>query len=462
MRRFSILGVLSLCLLSACTSDDKKAGGSGPASDAGISCNDPALEAKRAACEFTMGAMVTDTVGSCVGSKIPIEHIVIVMQENRSFDHYYGHLVGNGQDDVEVPTTTPTNPDPTGGAPLPWHHETAYCVEDTDHGWNASHIQWNGGQMDGFPASNTSTLEPNGSRSMGYYEKSDIPFYYELSSRFAISDRYFCSLLGPTYPNRFFETAGTSFGIVTTNVAKLAPPGVPNIYRSLTAANVTWKDYYTDLTSVLLYPDYATELQSNATGHLDPGGVSQFVQDAAAGNLPQVTFIDAAFLETPDVQTDEHPPANMQRGQHMVWEIVQAVLSSPQWPTTALFITYDEHGGLYDHVQPPPACLPDEYLPDPTLTLEPGTFDRLGFRVPMIVVSPYAKRHYVSHIDHSHTSLLRFLEAKFSLPAFTARDANSDALFDMFDFGAQNLDAAAFAEPPVDPAQITACQTGTF
>src|SRR5206468_1339356 len=140
-----------------------------------------------------------------------------------------------------------------------------------------------------------------------------------------------------------------------------------------------------------------------------------------------------------------------------VWEQVEAVLHGPEWPTSALFLTYDEHGGLYDHLPPPAACAPDDIAPaeEPEL----GGFDRLGFRVPLTVISPYARRHYVSHSVHSHTSILRFIEAEFGLSAMTKRDANSDALLDLFDFASPpRLDAPDLAEPPVSDAALGACQ----
>ncbi len=461
MRRFFYCSSVCLALLPGCSSKDEgtghepstgndagKEGGGG-----GVDCANAGLAARRDACEFAPGALAADTVGACTGDAIPIEHVVILMQENRSFDQYFGHLPGHGQDDVDVADPDVTNPAGGGGDPVPWHHETQYCVSDTDHGWTASHEQWNAGKNDGFATSNVKAEDPTGARAMGYYEESDIPFYYELYSTFATSDRYFCSLLGPTYPNRMFLAAGTSFGIVTTTITKLAPPGVPNVYRSLNDKGVSWKLYKSNLPSILLFPDFASE-QEQVARTVD---VSEFARDAADGTLPQVSFLDAGFSQEAWVETDEHPPANVQLGQHFVWQQIMALVKSPLWPKSALFLTYDEHGGLYDHVSPPAACAPDDTPPaqDPGL----GNFDRLGFRVPLAVVSPYARRHFVSHEVHSHTSILRFLQAKFGLPALTRRDANSDALLDLFDFGSPpNLDVPDFAEPDVDAAQIETCK----
>ncbi len=450
-------------MLGGCSSVTPKAPRSGVDADGGADdgaarsgpCSQPlpALATRRGACEFDKGALAKATIGTCVGKQIPIEHVIVIMQENRSFDHYFGHLKGHGQDDIDVPDATTSNPAPDAGAPIAWHHESAYCVADTDHGWAAGHRQWNNGKNDGFAITNATAGDPTGQRALGYYDHSDLPFYYDLAATFAISDRYFSSVLASTYPNRMFSVAGTSFGIVTTQLTSLAPKGVPTVYRALNDKHVSWKAYKTDLPSVFLFPDFANDPAQAA--HIVTA--DQFLKDAAAGTLPQVAFVDAGFQESADVETDEHEPADIQLGQHYVWQRVTAVMHGPQWRSSAIFITYDEHGGLYDHVSPPSACAPD--ATPPAQNPELGGFDRLGFRVPVIVVSPYARRHYVSHTVHSHTSILRFVEAKFDLPALTKRDANSDAMLDLFDFSAApRLDVPKLTEPPVDAAQLAACK----
>jgi phospholipase C len=377
------------------------------------------------------------------------------MQENRSFDQYFGHLKGHGQDDVDVAPASTSNPGSTAdggtGADIAWHHETEYCVHDTDHGWPASHREYDDGKNDGFAVANSVASDPTGSRALGYYEQADIPFYYDLASTFATSDRYFCSILGPTYPNRLYLMGGTSFGIVTTDVNVLAPPGVNQVFKELNDKNIDWKDYHASISQVLLYSDFATDM-AQAAHFVD---ISEFAKDAAAGTLPAVAFIDPNFAGNVLQENDEHPPADIQLGQKFVYDQVQALMHSPEWKSSALFITYDENGGLYDHVAPPAACAPDDT--PPRLNPELGGFDRLGFRVPLILVSPYAKRHFVSHEVHSHTSILRFIEAKFGLAAITNRDANSDAMFDLFDFESPNNDVPSFTEPVVSDAGASRC-----
>lgn len=442
-----LLLVVALSTLAVACGD-----GSDSSSSSNAICGvDNALETRRDSCEFASGAVPADTIGACTGTNIPIEHIVVIMQENRSFDHYFGHLPQYGQPDVDVAPAGTASPAADGSGSVPWYHETKYCVGDTDHGWRGSHKEWNNGANDGFPLANARDYDPTGSRAMGYYDQTDLPYYYGLASAFATSDRYFCSLLGPTYPNRMYLYAGTSFGIVRTTVAQLAPRNAPMLLRQLDEKGITWKAYNETAPTVFLFPDYAFSHSAQLVA------ASQFDIDAANGTLPQVSFVDASFSGDAAVETDEHPPANMQLGQRWVSQKVDALMHSPLWPKTALFITYDENGGLYDHVPPPAACLPDATAP--TEGAEIGTFDRLGFRVPLIVVSPYARRHFVSHRTHSHTSILRFIQAKFELPALTGRDANSDAMLDLFDFDSPpDLSIPSLPEPPVDEDKLAQCR----
>jgi phospholipase C len=456
VRGLGIVALSCAAALAGCQATDMGLGGA-DAADApkpNVCHADAALSDQRDLCAFESGALPVQTIGDCTGDKIPIEHVILIVQENRSFDQYFGHLPGNGQDDLDVPSADTANPAANGAAAIPWHHETSYCVEDTDHGWVASHGQWNGGTNDGFAKTNATQLDASGQRAMGWYDKSDLPFYYDLVSRFATSDRYFCSVLGPTYPNRMYLYGGTSFGLVNTNASSLAPPGAPNIFRTFQDSGISWKVYKSDLPGNGVFLDFVTD--PALADHFV--SVDQFSIDAAAGTLPQVSVVDGIYEGKAWLETDEHPPADAQLGQHFVYQQVAALTASPLWSSSALFITYDEHGGIYDHVSPPAACAPDDT--PPKFNPELGGFDRLGFRVPLVVVSPWVKRHYVSHVVHSHTSILRFLEAKFDLPALTKRDANSDAMLDLFDFdAAPRLDVPAFAEPPVDDAQIEACKT---
>ena len=189
--------------------------------------------------------------------------------------------------------------------------------------------------------------------------------------------------------------------------------------------------------------------------------VEDFFADAAAGTLPPVVFVDPNFLKTGDPEgEDEHPPSHLQVGQRFVAGVVRALTQSPQWKRAALFITYDEHGGLYDHMPPPRACPPDDKPPvQKDGTPAGGAFDTYGFRVPFMVVSPYARRGYVSHAVLDHTSILRFIQAKHGIPALTARDANADVPLDFFDFASPpDVSVPPLPEPTVDPGELSYCK----
>jgi len=404
------------------------------------------------ACAFHAGALPADTLpaGTPHGAAIPIDHIVVLMQENHSFDNYFGRLPAFGHGDVDGLPAGASNPDANGTA-VPAFHQDRYCTADTDHSWTGSHLEFNSGKNDGFVIRNN----PDGARAIGYYDQSDLPLYYALAQSFAIGDRYFCSVLGPTFPNRMHLLAGTSFGHIRND---LNPTGFvqPTIFDTLNAHNVSWKVYYNDFS----YAGLLFQLTPASRARLVR--FANFARDAAAGTLPQVSFVDPA-MGIVSVELDEHPPANIQQGEQFAAQVTEAVLSSPNWPRTALFITYDEHGGFYDHVPPPAACPPDDIAPlldpgDPESDF-PAQFDRYGFRVPLMVVSPYARPGFVSHAIYDHTSILRFIETRFDLPALTNRDANAQAMLDLFDFSHPALLNPPMPSPvTVDPAQLQQCR----
>lgn len=362
-----------------------------------------------------------------------IEHIVIYMQENRSYDHYFG-MSGLGDGLTIGPNGKPTNSNPDlQGKPYVLTKATEFCDAGpaTSQSWNASHISWNGGAMDGFIRAGNGAVGE-----MTYWEPADLPFYDSLAHTFPICDRWFCSLLGQTFPNRRYLQAATSLGIVSTDVAEvLATPNAPNgiIWDRLNGAGISWVDYAYDVADILLFPNFYTANKDHV--HT----IDQFLVDCANGTLPQVSIISPG-----NSAYSEERPNDIQLGEAYSATVIDAVLQSPDWSTTALFFTYDEHGGYYDHVPPPPAIAPDSIAPRITVPPDqPGGFDRYGMRVPGFVVSPFARADYVSHVVHDHTSILKFVETKWNLEAMTYRDANADDLLDCFDF-----DAVAFREPP--------------
>ena len=404
--------------------------------------------AQAPSCTFGTGALPTDTApGGLHGDQIPIEHVVVIMQENRSYDHYFGRLRRKSG-----PPRGSSNPDPTGGDPIKPFHTHLYCeVDDLDHSWNGTHNERDSGAMDGFTAANVTTNDPKGQRAMGYYTKRDLPFYYKLYKKFAMGDRYFCSVLSQTFPNRYYLLAGTSFGEIRNNVPDLGGPQYTarTIFNSMDEATpaVSWKVYYSDLPFAAIFG----YVRQQRIGNLYPMGsndaTNPLLLDAANGTLPQVAYVDPSFGG--ETENDEHPPTNIQLGQAFTAKIINAIMHGPNWNNTVIFLTYDEHGGYWDHVNPPPACTPDDIPPSLVSGDVPGAFDNYGIRVPMVAISPYSKRAFVSHTVYDHTSILRFIETRFDLPALTRRDANADPMLDLFDFS-----KASYATPPKLPAAV--------
>jgi phospholipase C len=401
--------------------------------------------AQAPACSYGPGAL---PVGTPHGSQIPVEHVIVMMQENRSFDHYLGRLFHKSG-----PPKGTTNPSPVGGPPIKPFHEKLYCeVADLDHSWNGTHREWNGGAMDGFTTENVdAAVDPTGHRTMGYYTRRDLPYYYKLFKKFATSDAYHCSVLSQTFPNRYYLLAGTSFGEIRNNFPNLAG----NDYTQRTIFNlldeatpaVSWKIYYSDFPFAALFGYVRNKLATNTVAMGTNDATNPLLLDAQSGNLPQVAFVDPGFVG--EGENDEHPPTNIQLGQAFVAKIINALMAGPAWNSTVIFLTYDEHGGYYDHVPPPAACLPDATPPNLQPGDVPGAFDRYGIRVPFVAVSPFSKRSFMSHKTYDHTSILRFIETRFDLPALTARDANADPMLDLFDF-----DNPPYLRPPHMPAAV--------
>jgi len=368
---------------------------------------DQTLAAMRDACAFDAGSMTSATVEDGTAARAALTHVIILTHENRSLDHMYGTL-GHG---IEGFASTYTNPTGDGGTVAPYHLTTS-CPADINHSPAAITAEWDNGKMDGF-------YETDGIGSLGYYEPPDHPFYSWLLPTFATSDRYFCSMMGETGHNRRFL-----YGASATQTAN-------NIFTEMDAAHVSWGNYYAGA-----QPIYNTYTFPAGTPQLHP--YSDFLPALDAGSLPSVTYVD-----TP---SDEHPPGSVHDGEGVVRDVLTHAFASPLWGHLAIILNYDEGGGFFDHVDPPAACLPSTASADAIYNIE-------GFRVPLVIVSPFARKGYVSHIDHSHTSTLRLVELLFQLPAITARDANSDALLDMFDFACPD-----FTTPPaIGPVPPSGC-----
>ena len=352
------------------------------------------------------------------------------------------------------------------GTPVPLAHGTQLCFADTNHDWDGTHQEINGGKMDGFAVANDGTHEDpmlgppdflSGARAMTYYTKDDLPFMYWAAENFAIGDRYFAAVPGPTWPNREYLYAGTSWGETTTG-AFPTPTTHDGARLALRQGHQVGELRRLALDRAPLQP---RARRTRAPMRRTSTPYTQFATDAKAGKLPAVTFLDPNLYPEGYNNNDEHPPAVMQVGENWLAGTLKTLIASPQWPHMAVFLLWDEHGGLYDHVAPPPACAPD--ATQPKVTGDGGTYGGFveeGVRLPFAVFSPYAKHHYVSHKVFDHTSVLRFVEARFGLPALTKRDANALAPWDVFDFtAAPMLTPPAVPNVPVDQTIIDQCQT---
>lgn len=450
---------------AACSSSQSVAPSDAGAADAAVDVLAPPpiprtkseaeLAPQRKACAFKAGAWPAETVGTDfkLGADIPIKHVIVIIQENRSFDNYLGRLVAKGyykDGEVDVPPPGWSNPDGNGGTVVP-HPDDQFCF-GANHGWRDMHDDANGGKNDGFVVNNN----PGGQKSFYYEDDTVIPFYYALASTFAIGDRYFAPVLTSTWPNRLFAMSATSFGIGDNSFVTIdkADAYAPNIFLSLEAGGHTWKDYTDGPHQQLFFPAFGFRPETRA--HY--GSMKcDLLRDIQNDTLPDVSYV---MGDEVNGTSDEGPSALPGIGGKLVEGLVRALFASPSWKSTAVFITYDENGGMADHVPPEAACPPDDYPPhDGNGNALPGAFDTTGFRVPFIVVSPYAKKHFVSHAVYDHASIVRFIEARFGLPALTKRDANATPVMDLFDF-----DAPPFMTPPdiaatttVDPAVLARC-----
>ncbi len=388
-----------------------------------------------------------------------VNHIIFMLQENRSFDHYFGQLNSYRQSqglstEVDGLPAGASNPDFAGTGTVQSYHLITQCVEDLSPSWNETHVDINRSSpgtlnpatMDGFVftaakfARDTGLNDINGIRAMGYYDSTDLPYYYFMSSQFATSDRWFSPAPTRTQPNRLYSIAATSAGHAYPPQQALANF---TIFDLLENQKVTWKVYAVD--------PKASTIEPFATFTAHPENIvpaSQYFTDVANGTLPSVAFIDTGFLEP----TNEHAPNPIQQGAAQVASMVNALMNSASWKDSVFILTFDEGGGFYDHVPPIQAVSPDNIPPSDLLPTDiKGDFTITGFRVPLIVISPFTKAHYVSHTPMDYTAILKFIETRFSLPNLTARDASQpDMSREFFDF-----QGVPWRVPPSPPSQPT-------
>jgi phospholipase C len=391
-----------------------------------------------------------------------IEHIVVLMLENHSYDNFLGMLGrGRGQrpkgDGFSLNRTgrpTATNPYPDGRIQHAFHMPTTCQLPSRpSQEWTASHNAFDNGRMDGFVRTpiDPFTSEIVGGVAMGYWTGDDLPFTNSLATVFPIADRWFCSLLGQTDPNRRYLIAATSSGMTDDigtgpgNAVPDASLGLPangTIFNRLDLHGISWANYCASYPAGATPELYPTDDGASESQHVKP--FDRFFVDAAAGALPAFSLLDPDY----GTQSQENPQ-NIVEGEAVLADVVRAVGSAPTWGKVLLVVTWDEHGGYYDHVPPPPALAPDAVPP----TVQPGEstyegFRRYGFRVPAIVVSPYSRRSGVTSVVHDHTSIAAMLERKWNLPAMTFRDANANDLTDFLDLFAMRRRQPVFPELP--------------
>ncbi len=339
--------------------------------------------------------------------------LVVLMMENRSYDHLLGsrslveRLPGDG-------LTAAMSNRALDGAAVGIHaaDPAALCLlDDPAHGWESSRAQWNGGLNDGFVRVHAERYGAARMQTpMSFLGRAELPVTHALADVGASCDRWFASLMGPTWPNRMYLHSGQSNGRKNNDLPEGGAFTWPTIWDRLNDAGIPWGYYYSDLPFVALFPHLGVE-------QLHPV-IWKFHDDAAAGTLPPVVFIDPAFSAN-----DDHPPHHPMMGQMLIQSIYDALAASPQWPGCMLVVTYDEHGGFFDHVSPPTAA--DDRAAD--------GFDQLGFRVPTVVAGPWVRRGHVSSVVRDHSSVLRQIAATHGLPPLGARDAAAADLSELLD-----------------------------
>jgi phospholipase C len=476
-------------------------------------------------CTVTMNNNTQVTATFAGSNNITVlNHIVFLAQENRSFDHYFGQLrqywSQNGYPDQSfdglpqfnptsgppplygpppsIPGCNPTSPPPGDCVfdpqnPVTSYHLITQCIENPSPSWNEGHVDWDYNDPTGLSAATLNgfvwtaghdarAMQPpfndvDGIRAMGYYEGSDLNYYYFMASNFATSDRWFNPAMTRTQPNRQYLIAGTSQGYaypLGTDSQDQALLTATTIFQELQNAGITWKIYVDPQGSSCSGPPYdpaclltLSYVQDFQWGQTIPtlypqniAPISQYFTDLQNGTLPQVAQIEPAT----DAGFDEHPsnsdsePNDIQHGANYVSSLINGLMTSSSWKDSAFILTYDENGGLYDHVSPQPAVSPDgikpvDLLPGDICTQTTGPtcdFVYTGYRIPLVVISPYSNKNYVSHTVADLTAIPKFIETRFNLPSLTKRDA---AQMDMTEFF--NFNNPVWLTPPSPPVQNT-------
>jgi phospholipase C len=428
----------------------------------------------------------------------PIRHLIFIIQENHTFDNYFGTYPGaNG---IPLGASNPVDPNSTlMGYVSPFHlnatqpiyiqgdelppgvadpldlgdsnnksimvkhaamaigispfHLSSTVTTDISHSWNAAHTAYDNGRMDGFVYAQN-ILGLNGTEAMGYYTRSDLPYYYDYADNYVLDDNFFSSLMGPSLPNHLYMASGTSGGIIgnkgeTLNSTSLGLSALHltwlTLAQELSAGNVSWAWYTGDknpsigtLWNVLPLFSYFQQHPQVLVAHVL--NTQNFVDSVKDGTLPAVSWITPGQWKPPNLPSvvaksspSEHPPARLDCGMDYVASLVNDIMQSQYWSNSAIVITWDDYGGFYDHVAPPQVDAYGE-----------------GFRVPTLVISPFAKHRYIDQHVYEFGSLLSLAETIFSVSSLTIRDAKANNMVDSFDFHQS-------PQPPlVEPADFVA------
>jgi phospholipase C len=417
-----------------------------------------------------------------------VNHIVIMMQENRSFDHYFGFMTDYRQRN-NIPINSAdgkirdlSDPAATAAAQrngIMFYHTGSVCTEDLSPDWSEAHHEMNhatgiigaDSPMDGFAATArglASTLpavvDRTGKRAMGIFDDSQLNYYYFMASNFAMGDMFFSPAPTRTTANRLYIHAATSEGHAHAD-EDVGGIKAKTIWRALSEAGVTWKIYVSDWPFGKTF-SFFNDFTDSGNPKLKANVVSidQYFADLAAGTLPQVAFVETGM----STGRDEHPsnnnsptvPApkiNVQTGAAWVAQVINALMQSSSWKDSVFFWTFDEGGGAFDHVPPIPVPNPDGIKPIDLFSIAkgngkddpPGDFNFTGFRIPNFIVSPFAKKNFVSHTPMDFTAILKFIETRYGLPPLNNRDAAMPDMTEFFDFA----NGGPWATPPTPPAQ---------
>jgi phospholipase C len=445
-------------------------------------------------CSFTVNGTSTVTALFNV-TKVQdihaLNHIIFMAQENRGFEHYFGALglykAAHGfgaATDIDGLTFNPqgvaqnTNPNFDRTGTIQSFHLITGCVENPSPSWEESHVDFNRSSpmsttalLDGFVftaasfAQNNGLHDTEGQRVMGYYTEADLPYYYFMAANFGTSDRWFSPVMSRTHPNRMYLLSATSQGHVYPIPHGGAQLTAKTIFQLMDENHITWKIYVTDQLpgATLTQSSYINMFTYANQDNPNVVPISQYLTDVANGTLPQVAMIEGGY----DSGRDEHPDvdpnfpgAPIQKGAQYVASLVNALMTSKSWNDSAFILTWDEFGGFYEHVPPQAAVSPDGIPPQDFTATDHEKFNddftRTGYRIPLIVVSPFSKKNFVSHTVRDYTAILKLIETRFNLPSLTKRDAAQDDMTEFFDFA--NVPWATPPTPPAQP-QATACYT---